>query len=71
MQDSDGEIFLRYLEDVGTKTNKGGLKHHRIDTKTMNLYASPIPGRCLLQAIIKYLALLPKARSCEAFYLQL
>ena len=27
MHDSDGEIFLCYSEDVGTKMNKGGLKH--------------------------------------------
>ena len=70
MQGSDREIFLCYSEDVGTKTNKGGLKHRQIDTKTVDLYASPTPDRCLLQAIIKYLTLLPKARSCGAFYLQ-
>ena len=27
IKDSDGEIFLRYTEDIGLKTNKGGLKH--------------------------------------------
>ena len=52
------------------KTNKGGLKHRKIEAKTLDLYATSNEDRCPLQAIIKYLALLPKNRTCEAFYLQ-
>ena len=48
MTDSDREIFLRYSKDVGMKTNKGGLKHHFVDTKTMDLYALTNPERCSL-----------------------
>ena len=70
LKDCDGEIFLRYSEDVGTKTNKGGLKHHFVDTKTMDLYAVANPDRCPLRAIIKYMSLMPKDRMCPAFYLQ-
>ena len=36
----------------------------------MDLYASDNPDMSSLHAIIKYLSLLPKARSCTAFYLQ-
>ena len=70
MADPDGEIFLRYTEDIGLKTNKGGLKHRCVEAKTVDLYASQNPDRCPLWAIIKYLALLPKNRTCSAFYLQ-
>ena len=70
IKDSDGKIFLCYMEDIGLKTNKGGLKHRKIEAKTMDLYATSNEDRCPLRAIIKYLALLPKNRTCEAFYLQ-
>ena len=70
MHDNDGEIFLRYIEDIGLKTKKGGLKHHKVEAKSMDLYATSNPDRCPLCIIIRYLSLLPKNRSCQAFYLQ-
>ena len=70
IKDSDGEIFLHYMKDIGLKTNKGGLKHRKIEAKTVDLYATLNDNRCPLWAIIKYLAFLPKNRMCEAFYLQ-
>ena len=70
MRDCNSEIFLRYMEDVGTKTNKGGLKHRYVDTKTVDLYAVANPEHCPLRAIMKYMSLLPKNWSCPAFYLQ-
>ena len=70
IKDSDGEIFLWYTEDIRLKTNKGGLKHRKIEAKTVDLYATANEDHCPLRAIIKYLALLPKNRMCEAFYLQ-
>ena len=70
MRDSDGEIFLQYSEDIGTKTNKGGLKHRKIEAKTVDLYATANADRCPLRAIMKYLSVLPKNRTCNAFYLQ-
>ena len=42
----DGEIFLRYTEDVGLKTNKGGLKHRCVEPKTIDLYGSVNADRC-------------------------
>ena len=70
MRDSNGEIFLWYSEDIGTKTNKGGLKHRKIEAKMVDLYATANADRCPLWAIIKYLSVLPKNRTCNAFYLQ-
>ena len=70
MHDTDGEIFLRYTENIGLKTNKGGLRHRKVEAKTVDLFASDHPERCPLCIIIKYLSLLPKVRTCQTFYLQ-
>ena len=48
IKDSDGEIFLHYMEDIGLKTNKGGLKHRKIEAKTVDLYATSNKDRCPL-----------------------
>ena len=71
MRDEDGEIHMRYTEDIGLKTNKWGLHHRKIQPKTMDLYATGNPDHCPLHIIIKYLSLLPKACTCNAFYMQL
>ena len=68
--DEDQEIYLQYKEDIGTKTNKGGLKHKKVETKTVVMYASDRPECCPLHIILKYMNLLPKTHSCQAFYLQ-
>ena len=70
MRYPDGEVFLCFTEDIGLKTNKGSLKHRKVNTKTMDLYATDNPDCCPLRAIVKYLSLLPKNRTCTAFYLQ-
>ena len=67
MRDPDGEIYLRYTEDIGLKTNKGGLKHRRVMPKTVDLYSAINSERCPLVAILKYMSLLPKTRTCPAF----
>ena len=69
-RDEDLEIYLQYKEDIGTKTNKGGLKHKKVDAKTMVMYASDRPECCPLCIILKYMSLLPKTHTCQAFYLQ-
>ena len=70
MSDPDGEVLLRYTEDIGLKTNKGGLRHRRVDPKSVDLYAASNSERCPLRVIIKYLSMMPKNRTCSAFYLQ-
>ena len=71
LRDDDREYFLRYTEDIGLKTNKGGMKHKKVEVKCVDLYASDRPERCPLRVILWYLSLLPKTRTCTAFYLQL
>ena len=70
MRDPDGEVFLCYTKDIGLKTNKGGLKHQKVNAKMVDLYATATQDRCPLRAIMEYLSLLPKNRTCTAFYLQ-
>ena len=70
MQDTDSEIYLHYTEDIRLKTNQGGIKHKKIEAKTMDLYAIDWPDRCPLWVILKYMALLSKTLMCTALYLQ-
>ena len=70
MHDSDGEIYLRYTEDIGLKTNKGGIRHKKIAPKQVDLYAIDRPECCPLRVILRFLSLLPKGHTCTVFYLQ-
>ena len=63
LYDSDGQMFFRYTEDLGLKTNKGGLKHRSVDCKVVVVY-------CVSNILNKYMSLLPKHRNCQALYLQ-
>ena len=46
LHDDDGKIFIRYNEEIGLKTSKGGIKHRKIDPKEVNLYPIENPDRC-------------------------
>ena len=70
MHDNEGTIFLRYSEDRGLKTNKGGLKHRKLDPKTVDVYPIADASRCPVRLVMNYLSKLPKVRKCQAFYLQ-
>ena len=70
LYDSQGKLFLRYVEDIGLKTNKGGLKHRKTEPKSVEVYQTNNIERCPVRIIMKYLSLLPKDRTCKAFYLQ-
>ena len=70
MKDADGEVFLKCTKDFGLKTNKGGLKHRKLQVKSIDMYADPSPDYCPPWNIVRYLELLPKIRTCPAFYLQ-
>ena len=62
--------FLRYEENIGLKTNKGGLHHCKIDPKVVDVYPIPNSNRCPIKIFEEYLSLMPPNRSCNAFYLQ-
>ena len=36
--DDQGKLCFHYVEDVGLKTNKGGLKHRKIEAKSVDVY---------------------------------
>ena len=63
-------MFLRYSEDFGLKTDKGGIKHRKLEPKEVDMYPISNPDRCPLCIILRYLAMLPKDATCESFYLQ-
>ena len=69
-RDEQGYWFIRYSEERGFKTNKGGLKHHKVEPKEVDMYAIDNCERCPFWLIIHYLSLLPKNRNCKSFYLQ-
>ena len=68
--DDTGVTYLRYREDLGNKTNKGGLKYKKIDVKQVDVYPIQNLYRCPLRVIGMYLLLLPQSRTSDAFYLQ-
>ena len=70
LRDEDGFFFIRYQEEIGCKTNKGGIKHRRLDPKQVDLYPIENIERCPVRIILKYLSLLPEDQKCKSFYLQ-
>ena len=50
--------------------NKGGLKHRKVEPKSVDIYQQKNSDRCPVRLIIKYLLLLPKDHTCSAWYLQ-
>ena len=70
LHDSEGNIFLRYSEDIGLKCNKGGLKHRNIECKSVDVHCISDIDRCPVRLFMAYLSKLPKNRVTEALYLQ-
>ena len=70
LHDESNNIFIRYSEEQGFKTNKGGLKHRKVEPKCVDVYPGEFEERCPVRIVLKYLGLLPKDRQCKAFYLQ-
>ena len=60
--DDNGVRFIRYKGDIGYKTNKGGLKHRKVDPKVVDIYPVQNSVRCPVGIIDKYLSLLPQGR---------
>ena len=65
-----GVHYITYMEDLGLKTNKGGLKHRKIDAKSVDIYPVPNKERCPVGIMMKYLSFLPRYRTCKSLYLQ-
>ena len=65
-----GVHFIRYTEDIGLKTNKGGLKHRQVEAKSVDVYPVCNSYKCPVRIIGCYMSLLPQNRTTNAFYLQ-
>ena len=70
MHDDEDVVFVRYTEESGFKTNKGGLKHRRVEPKTVDMYAIEDFSKCPVRILLTYLSKLPKDRKTEALYLK-
>ena len=46
LHDDEGQVFLHYTEDLGLKTNKGGIKHHKVELKVVDVYPISNIERC-------------------------
>ena len=46
VKDEDGDLLIRYTEDIGLKTNKGGLKHRKVEAKSVDLFPIENANRC-------------------------
>ena len=46
LHDEEGTVFIRYTEDLGLKTNKGGIRQKRIEPKIVDLYPIENVDRC-------------------------
>ena len=70
VHDNEGQVFLRYSEEAGFKTNKGGLKHRKVEPKVVDVYPIEDINKCPVRLFLKYLSKLPTDRKCSALYLQ-
>ena len=68
--DFHDQYFLCYTEDLGMKTNKGGIKHHKIEAETVDVYPIQNSYRCPVHITGFYLSVLPVNHTHNAFYLQ-
>ena len=70
MYDDRGKFFFHYVEEIGLKTNKGGLKHRKVEPKSVDVYQISNVDRCPVRILNLYLSLLPKSHKCKRLYLQ-
>ena len=62
--------YIRYTEDLTSKSNHGGLKLRKVSPKVINIHAIPGGGRCPVQILVKCFSMLPEGRQCTSLYLQ-
>ena len=62
LYDSNGQLYFRFIEDIGLKTNRGGLKHRKVEPKVVDVYQLSNPDRCPVRILNYYLSLLPKTQ---------
>ena len=70
LYDSRGRLYFKFCKDVGLKTNKGGIKHRKLDPKVVDVYQINNAKCCPVRILQLCMSLLPKNRKCKALYLQ-
>ena len=65
----EGDDVLEYREDI-SKTYKGGLHEHHVVPKTVTVFKSDDPSKCLVNLFIFYSSLRPVNDTTNAFFLQ-
>ena len=54
-----GKVYLEYT-DYGSNTNCGGLKHMKVENKTIRQYENPADEEhCVVNIFVKYLSFVP------------
>ncbi len=61
--DEKGHVYLEYV-DFGNKSNRGGLKHMKVDNKVIRQYEDS--DHCVVNIFVRYLLYLPS--ECDFFY---
>ncbi len=65
--DEVGRLYIEYT-DFGSKTNRGGLRHMRVENKTIQQYENPDDEEhCVVNILVKYLCFIP-ARDKHFYY---
>ena len=70
LHDHNGKLYFRYCEDIGLKTNKGGIKHRKFDPKVVDVCQISNAECCPVRILYMYMNLLPEGRKCKSLYLQ-
>ena len=70
LYDQFGKLYFRYTEDIGLKTNKGGIRQRKLEPKSVDVYQIDDVKKCPVRILQKYMSMLPKHRNCKALYLQ-
>ena len=70
LNDRNGKLYFSYVEDFGLKSNKGGLKHRKVEPKVVDVYQNCNIEPCPVWILQKYLMMLPSHRNCKRLYLQ-
>ena len=68
--DRNGERYFVYTEDIGLKTNKGGLKHRKVKPKVVEVFPIANRERCPVRILYRYFCRIPVNRKCSALYLR-
>lgn len=65
--DEKGRVYIEYT-DYGNKTNRGGLKHMKVENKSVRQYENLAdPDHCVVNLFVKYFDFIPSTDSLFCF----